>query len=69
MDADGKDVVALLGELLTRFALGLGRLHLLEDPTGGVSDFTYILAHEVIDGPAGGTSLAKFSIPLGEYTG
>jgi hypothetical protein len=61
-------VEALLGKPLTRFALGLGRLHLLEDPAGSVSDFTYILAHGFIDGPAGGTSLAKFSIPLRECT-
>jgi hypothetical protein len=69
MNADGENVEALIGEALAGFALGLGRLHLLEDPAGSVSDFTYILAHEGIDGPAGGTSLAKFSIPLWGYMG
>jgi hypothetical protein len=37
---------------------------LLEDSAGRISDFTYILAHACIDGPEGGTSLAKFSIPF-----
>jgi len=60
---------ALIGEALACFALGLGRLQLLEDPAGSISDFTYILAHVFIDGPEGGTSLAKFSIPLHAYTG
>jgi hypothetical protein len=64
MHADGEDMEALIGETLASFALGLGRLQLLEDPAGGVSDFTYVLAHVCIDGPEGGTSLAKFSIPL-----
>jgi hypothetical protein len=69
MHADGKNVEALIGEALTRFALGLGRLQLLEDPAGSVSDFTYVLAHACIDGPEGGTSLAKFSIPVRGDTG
>jgi hypothetical protein len=64
MHADGKNVKALIGEALAGFALGLGRLQLLEDPAGSISDFTYVLAHVCIDGPEGGTSLAKFSIPL-----
>jgi hypothetical protein len=64
MHADGENVETLIGEALARFALGLGRLQLLEDATGSISDFTYVLAHVCIDGPAGGTSLAKFSIPL-----
>ena len=63
MNADGENVEALIGEALAGFALGLGRLHLLEDAAGGISDFTYVLAH-CIDGPEGGTSLAKFSIPF-----
>jgi hypothetical protein len=41
----------------------------LEDPAGGISDFTYVLAHVCIDGPEGGTSLAKFSIPFVGDTG
>ncbi len=64
MHADGKNVEALIGETLAGFALGLGRLQLLEDPAGSISDFTYVLAHVCIDGPEGGTSLAKFSIPV-----
>ena len=60
---------ALIREALACFALGLGRLHLLEDPAGSISDFTYILAHACIDDPEGGTSLAKFSIPPHPYTG
>jgi len=64
MHADREDVEALIGEALARFALGLGRLQLLEDPAGGISDFTYVLAHVCIDGPEGGTSLAKFSTPF-----
>ena len=47
MDADGKNVEALIGEALAGFALGLGRLHLLEDAAGSISDFTYVLAHVV----------------------
>jgi hypothetical protein len=64
MHADGKNVEALIGKTLAGFALGLGRLQLLEDPAGSISDFTYVLAHVGIDGPEGGTSLAKFSIPV-----
>ncbi len=64
MIADGKDVEAAFGEFLAGFSLGLRRLQLLEDPAGGVSDFAYVLAHACIDGPEGGTSLAKFSIPV-----
>ena len=56
MDADREDVKAALGELLPGFILGLGRLDLLEDPAGHISDFAYILAHEGIDGPPLGTS-------------
>jgi hypothetical protein len=69
MHADGEDMEALIGETLAGFALGLGRLQLLEDPAGSVSDFTYVLAHVRIDGPEGGTSLAKFSIPFVGETG
>jgi len=69
MHADGENVEALIGEALAGFALGLGRLQLLEDPAGSVSDFTYVLAHACIDGPEGGTSLAKFSIPFAGDTG
>jgi hypothetical protein len=69
MHADGKNVEALIGEALAGFALGLGRLQLLEDTAGGVSDFTYVLAHVCIDGPKGGTSLAKFSIPVRGWAG
>ena len=47
MNADGENVEALVGEALAGFALGLGRLHLLEDAAGSISDFTYILAHVV----------------------
>jgi hypothetical protein len=47
MDADGENVEALVGEALAGFALGLGRLHLLEDSAGSISDFTYVLAHVV----------------------
>ena len=47
MHADGKDVEALIGEALAGFALGLGRLQLLEDAAGSISDFTYVLAHVV----------------------
>jgi hypothetical protein len=47
MDADGENVEALIGEALAGFTLGLGRLHLLEDAAGSVSDFTYVLAHVV----------------------
>ncbi len=59
---------ALIGKALARFTLGLGRLQLLEDPAGSISDFTYILAHVCLDGSAPGISLAKFSIPLHAYT-
>jgi hypothetical protein len=69
MHADREDVESLIGEALARFALGLGRLQLLEDPAGGISDFTYVLAHVCIDGPEGGTSLAKFSTPFVGDTG
>jgi hypothetical protein len=64
MHADGENVEALVSETLASFALGLGRLQLLEDTAGSISDFTYVLAHVLIDGPGGGTSLAKFSIPV-----
>ena len=47
MHADGKNVEALIGEALAGFALGLGRLQLLEDAAGSISDFTYVLAHVV----------------------
>ena len=47
MHADGENVEALIGEALAGFALGLGRLQLLEDAAGSISDFTYILAHVV----------------------
>jgi len=47
MNADGENVEALVGEALAGFALGLGRLHLLEDSAGSISDFTYVLTHVV----------------------
>jgi hypothetical protein len=35
---------------------------------GSISDFTYILSHEGIDGPLEGTSSSKFSISPGRQT-
>ena len=53
---DRKNVKAALRQLLADLSFVLSRLQLLEDPAGRISDFTYILAHEGIDGPAHGTS-------------
>ena len=53
---DRKNVKAALGQLLADFSLSLSRLQLLKDVAGRISDFTYILAHEGIDGPLLGTS-------------
>jgi hypothetical protein len=50
------------GQLLADFPLVLSRLQLLEDMAGRISDFTYILSHDGIDGPPKRTSSSKFSI-------
>jgi hypothetical protein len=61
-------VKSALGQLLADLSLVLSRLQLLEDMAGSISDFTYILSHEGIDGPLEGTSSSKFSISPERHT-
>ena len=45
MTAYGENIKAPLGKLLPGFPFRLGRLNLLEDPSGGVSDFANKFSH------------------------
>ena len=45
MAAHGENVKAAFGKLLPGFAFGLGRLNLLEDPSGGIPDFADKFSH------------------------
>ncbi len=63
--ANGEDVEAALGELLARFALGLGRFNLLEDAAGRVPDFADKFSHfYVVADALGAPGRTKLSIRL-----